>query len=100
MKFDPPEFEGKLNPDLFIEWSQALEHFFEIKEYSDERAFKVAILKLKRYASPWYENAKKQRGREGKLWIRTWSKLKKLMTKRFLPDNYKHDLYLRVSSLS
>jgi len=25
MKIDPPEFEGNLNSDLFIEWTQALE---------------------------------------------------------------------------
>jgi len=59
MKFDPPEFEGNLNPDLFIEWTQSLERFFEVKEYSDEKAFKVAVLKLKKYASLWYENLKK-----------------------------------------
>jgi len=47
MKFDPPEFEGTLNPDLFIEWMQALESFFEIKECSDEKAFKVVFLSLK-----------------------------------------------------
>jgi len=54
--------------------------FLEIKEYSDEKAFKVAVIKLKKYASLWYENIKKKRGREGKPWIKTWSKLKKLMT--------------------
>jgi len=100
LKFEPPEFEGNLNPDAFLEWVQTIERIFEIKEYSDEKSFKVAILKLKRYASLWYENVKKQRAREGKTRIKTWSKLKRLMTKRFLPDNYKRDLYLKVSSLN
>jgi len=59
MKFDLPEFEGHLNPNLFIEWIQALERFFEVKDDSDEKAFKVAVLKLKKYASLWYENIKK-----------------------------------------
>jgi len=66
MKFNPSEFEGNLNPDLFIEWMQALERFFEIKEYSDEKAFKVTVLKLEKYASLWCENVKKQRAREGR----------------------------------
>ena len=100
LKFDPPEFEGNLNPNLFMEWIRALERFLEAREYSDEKAFKVAVLKLKKYVSLWYENVKKQRAREGKARIRTWSKLKKLLTKRFLPNNYKCELYLRVSSLS
>jgi len=66
MKIDPLEFEGNLNSDLFIEWTQALEWFFEIKEYSDENSFKVVVLQLKEYASLLYENIKKQRAREGK----------------------------------
>ena len=100
VKFDHPKFEGNLNPDLFIELIQALERFFEVKEYFDENAFKVAILKVNKYASHWYGNVKKQSRSEGKPRIKTWLKLKKLMTKRFLPINYKRDLYLRVSSLS
>ena len=100
LQFDRPELEGNLNPEVFLEWIQSIERIFEIKEYSDEKAFKVAIIKLKKYASLWYENVKKQRTREGKTRIKTWSKLKLLMTKRFLPDNYKRDLYLKVSSLS
>jgi len=55
-QIDPSEFEGNLNPDLFIEWIQALERFFEIKEYYDEKAFTIVILKLKNYVSLWYEN--------------------------------------------
>jgi len=89
-----------LNPEVFLEWMQSIERFFEIKEYSDDKAFKIAILKLKKYASLWYENLKRQRSRDGKSRIKTWSKLKRLMTKRFLPDNYKRDLYLKVSNLS
>jgi len=58
MKFDPPEFEGNLKAEIFLEWMQSIEIFFEIKEYSDEKTFKVAILKLKKYASLWYENVK------------------------------------------
>jgi len=100
MKIDPLEFEGNLNPDLLIEWLQAVERFFKIKEYSDEKPFKVVVLKLKKYASLWYENLKKQRTRESKPQIRNWSKLKKLITKWFLPNKYKRDLYLKVSSLS
>jgi len=30
---------------------QAIEMIFELKEYNDEKAFKLAILKIKEYAS-------------------------------------------------
>jgi len=71
LKFDPPEFEGNLNPEVFLEWMQSIERFFDINEYSDKKAFKDAILKLKKYASLWYENIKRQRTREGKARIKT-----------------------------
>jgi len=44
--------------DLYIEWIQALERFFEIKDYFDGKAFKVVVLKLKKYASLWCEYTK------------------------------------------
>jgi len=40
MKIDPPEVKGNLNPDLYIDWIHALEIFFEIKEYSNEKALR------------------------------------------------------------
>ena len=36
----------------------------KLKEYNDGNAFKLAILKMKEYASFWYENLKKKRARE------------------------------------
>jgi len=97
-ELDPPEFGESLKPNLLIEWIQALEWISACKGYSNEKAFKVAVLKLKGIASLWYENVQRQRAREGRIRIKTWSKLQKLMTKRFLSTDFEHDLYLRVSS--
>jgi len=66
MKINPPEFEGILNPDLYIKWIQAFERFFKITEHSNKKAFKVVVLKLKKCASLSYENTKRQRAKEGR----------------------------------
>jgi len=60
----------------------------------------LVILKLKRYASVWYETLKKNRARKPKSKIKIWSKLKKHMEKRFLPPSYKQELYPKITSLS
>ena len=99
IKVEPPDFNGNLNPDEFLEWVQAMDRIFEAKCYNDEKSFKVASLKLTRYASLWFENIKKQRAREGKRKINSWEKLKSLMNKRFLPESYKQDIYNRLYSL-
>jgi len=59
MKIDPPMFKANLNQDLYLEWVQSLERLFEIKEYYEEKAFKIIVLKLKKYACLWYENTKR-----------------------------------------
>jgi len=74
-----------------------MERIIEIKGYSREKAFKLAILKLKQYATLWYENLKRTRVLEGKSKIITWIKLKKHMDKRFLPTTYKQEHYWRVT---
>jgi len=66
MKFDPLEFECTLNLDVYLEWIQSSERLFEVKGYSNEKSFKVAILELKKCTSLWYESNKRQRPKEGK----------------------------------
>ena len=87
IKFETLKFDGNLNPENYPDWVQALERIFELKDYNDEKAFKLAILKMKGYASLWYEHLKKSRAREAKSKIKTWSKLKKHMDKRCLPPS-------------
>ena len=99
LRIEIPEFEGSMSPDDFVDWLHAIERVFEYKGYSDEKKCKLAILKFKDYASLWWENLKKQRERDGKERVRSWEKLKKLMKRRFLPDNHKQDLYLKLHTL-
>ena len=99
LKIDLPNFDGNLDPNGLIDWLNEIERVFEFKGYSDEKKCKIAILKFKGYASLWWENVRKKREREGKARVRSWDKLKKVMKKRFLPDNYKQDLYLKLHHL-
>jgi len=99
LKIEALEFDGNLKPKKYIDWVQAIEKIIELKEYNDEKAFKLVILKLKGYASLWYETLKKNRSRKTKSKIKTSSKLKKHMKKRFLPPSHKQELYLKISSL-
>jgi len=100
VKFDPPNCKSTLNLDVYLGWIQTSERFFDVKRYSDEKSFMVAIHKLKKYMTLWYGNTKGQRAEEGKLGISTWSKLKKLMHKRFLPEGCERGLHLKASSLN
>ncbi|XP_074293034.1 uncharacterized protein LOC141619927 [Silene latifolia] len=95
IKIDFPEFNGSLNPDDFLEWLRSMERIFEFKGYNDSKKFKVAILKLKGYASLWYEGMKNQRLRGEKGPIKSWDKLKNKIKTKFITTDYNQDLFLK-----
>ncbi|XP_074288660.1 uncharacterized protein LOC141613814 [Silene latifolia] len=100
LKLDIPEFNGDGDAEKFLDWIRQAERIFEYKNYDENKQFKVATLKLTKYASLWYENMKRQRKKDRKPKIETWEKLKKHLTKRFLPRDYEQDNYLKLTSLS
>jgi len=50
-KVEIPEFEGKLDPDDFLEWMQTVERIFDYKEIPKNKNAKLVALKLRKYAS-------------------------------------------------
>jgi len=90
-KVEIPEFEGKLDPDEFIEWLQTVECIFEFKEISEDKKVKIVALRLRKYASLWWTNLNAKRTRERKSKIVTWDKTKAKMKARFLPSTYVQD---------
>jgi len=100
LKVEALKFDDNLNLKNYLDWIQAIKKIFELKEYNDEKSFMLVILKLKECASLWYGHMKKSGAREAKSKIKTWSKLKKHMDKKFLPPSYKQELYLKVNSLN
>nr|GEV19578.1 Ty3/gypsy retrotransposon protein [Tanacetum cinerariifolium] len=82
IKVDPPKFEGSSNPDEFLEWVQTVDRIIMVKGYDEKKELKLAVVKLKKYATLWFENVEQERRLEGKKRIKTWFKLKECMKKR------------------
>jgi len=53
------EFDGNLKLQNYPDLIRAIERIFKLKEYNDEKAFKLVILWMKGYAFLWYEILKK-----------------------------------------
>ncbi|KAH9763891.1 hypothetical protein KPL70_001325 [Citrus sinensis] len=94
-KVEVPEFEGRMQPEEFVDWLNTVERIFEYKDVPKDRKVKVIAIKLKKYASLWWENLKRQRERDGRRKIVNWEKMKKELKRKFLPDNYRQDIYLK-----
>ncbi|XP_020673723.2 uncharacterized protein LOC110093239 [Dendrobium catenatum] len=99
IKLELPEFDGRMDPDEFIGWLQTVERILEFKEIPADRIVKLVAIKLKRAASLWWENLKRSRNREGQGKITTWPKMKKELQRKYIPEVYKQDLFLRLMQL-
>ena len=60
---------------------------------------KLVAVKLRKYASLWWENLKRTRVRERRSRIKTWVKMKKELKRKFLPTDYKQNTYLDLHNL-
>lgn len=97
---DLPEFDGlDDDPETFLDWKRRLERHFIHKGISDSQSFTYAMLKMSKLASLWLDQIQYDRDLLGKPRIDTWSELKLIMTKRFVPRHYKQTLYNQLSSL-
>jgi len=50
-KVEIPEFEGKLDPEEFLDWLHTVEHVFEYKDVQEDKKVKLVALRLRKYAS-------------------------------------------------
>ena len=56
---------------------------------------KLVAIKMRKNASFWWENLKRQRQRDDKKKIETWEKMKKELKRKYLPfDELKSHLFL------
>ncbi|VFQ97508.1 unnamed protein product [Cuscuta campestris] len=98
-KVDLPTFEGKNDPDEFLEWLETVERVFDFKDVPEDKKVKLVALKLRKYASTWWTNTSTKRRREGKAPVKTWLKMRALMKKKFLPEQYVRDNFARLQQL-
>ncbi|KAI0492042.1 hypothetical protein KFK09_026307 [Dendrobium nobile] len=100
IKIDLPEFEGRLDPDEFLNWIHTVERVIEFKEVAADRIVKLVAIKLRKHASLWWENLKRNRTREGKSKITDWDKMKKELHRKYLPEQYRQELFLKLHRLN
>ncbi|VFQ91642.1 unnamed protein product, partial [Cuscuta campestris] len=98
-KVDVPTFEGKNDPDEFLEWLDTVERVFDFKEVSDEKKVKIVALKFHKYASTWWTNTCTKRRRNHKEPVATWAKMKSLLKKKFLPAEYVRENFAKLQTL-
>ena len=52
-----PSFQGKKDPEAYLEWEKKVELIFECHNYSGEKKVKLAVIGFTDYAIIWWETA-------------------------------------------
>ena len=55
IKMKIPQFQGKNDPELYLEWEKKVEHIFECHNYCTEKKVKLAVIEFSDYALNWWD---------------------------------------------
>ena len=56
------EFEGKLDPEEFLDWLHTVERVFDYRDVSDDKRVKLVASRPRKYASLWWTNSSAKKG--------------------------------------
>lgn len=99
IKMRIPAFQGRNDPDIYLEWERKVELVFDCHNYSEEKKVKLAIVEFTDYAIVWWDQLVLNRRRYGERPIRTWDEMKTIMRRRFVPSHYYRDQHLKLQNL-
>ncbi|XP_031378379.1 uncharacterized protein LOC116193768 [Punica granatum] len=99
IKLTIPPFQGKSDPDVYIEWERKVKLVFDCHNYSEEKKVKLAAVAFTDYAIVWWDQLTVSRRRNGERPIDNWEGMKAVMRRRFVPSHYYRDLYLKLQNL-
>lgn len=99
IKMKMPTFKGTRDPDLYLDWERKVEAIFYCHNYSEAKKVKLAVVEFSDYASIWWKKLIRDRQQDGEPPIATWTEMKRVMKKRFVPSHFQRDLQMRLRRL-
>ncbi|KAH7844658.1 hypothetical protein Vadar_030356 [Vaccinium darrowii] len=89
-----PSFNAHCNPENFIYWFRKVDKFFAFYTgIPEKKEVKYVAHKLQGHAFTWWEQLQSNRMRQYKQPVRTWRKMRQLMSARFLNPQHSQMLY-------
>ena len=95
-----PSFQGRNDPEAYLQWEKKIELNFDCHNYSDEKKVKLVVVEFKDYALVWWDQIMTSRRRNYERPINTQDDLKAMMRRRFIPSHQYRDLFQRLQSLT
>ena len=94
-----PSFQGKNDPEAYLEWEKNVELVFYCHNYSKNKKVKLATIEFLDYVIVWWDQLVLNKRKNMELVVETWEKMKKVMRKRFVPTYYYQELYNKLQNM-
>jgi hypothetical protein len=92
IKMKIPSFQGRTDPEVYLEWEKKIDLVFDCHNYSEEKKVKLAVIEFTDYAIIWWDQLMTNRRRNNERPVETWGEFKALMRRRFVPSHFYRDL--------
>ena len=99
IKLKIPAFQGRGDPEAYLEWERKMEMIFDCHNYTDAKKVKLAAIEFTDYAMAWWDKLGINRRNNGERPVATWREMKTLMRRRFIPNHYYRELYQKLQTL-
>jgi hypothetical protein len=83
-----------------LEWEKKVGWIFDCHSYSEQKKVKLVIIEFTEYALIWWDQIVISKRRNGERLVQTLGEMKVLMRRRFVPNHYYRDLYLKLQGLN
>ncbi|XP_040869840.1 uncharacterized protein [Glycine max] len=100
VKLNVPPFKGRSDPDAYLDWEMKTEHVFACNNYTDAQKVKLAAAEFSDYALVWWHKYQREMLREERREVDTWTEMKKVMRKRYVPTSYNRTMRQKLQGLS
>ena len=99
IKMKIPPFQGKNDPEAYLEWEKKVELVFDCHEYSEKKKVKLAAIEFSDYAIVWWDQLLLSRRMNEDPPIETWEEMKRVMRRRFVPTYFRRELHNKLQTL-
>jgi hypothetical protein len=96
IKLKIPSFQGKNDPETYLEWEKKVNWIFDCHKYSEMKKVKLVVIEFTNYAMIWWDQNVISRRRSGEREVASWEEMKVLMRRRFVLNQYYRDLYMKL----
>ena len=99
VKVNAPEFDGRMDPNVFSDWLVAIEEYFDWYEMIDSERVRFAKMKLTNSAKMYWQNVLQDMLRLGEPPITQWAVMKAKLQDKYIPPSYKSQLFSTMINL-